>query len=184
MKYLKYILALLIFVLPLLESCNKNSYAEQRKKEKEKLSNYLSNSGFNILESPADSAYLVNLDGAWPKNVWYKTCRGAYVRITSIDQDEAKPKEGDQIVMRWKAYDLDGNLTGDNTNPTKSREGTVFVYTPAGYYPSEGWNDCIPFMRHGCTAQFIIESVIGPTEQQSAVVSLRIYVTDFTVRNK
>jgi len=174
-------------------SCKTSTYADQRKAEKAKLSSYITDNGLIIKEGATDSLALLdssNVRGTWPEKTYFKTYNGAYVRIKKIDKmtEEGKivertPETGNTIVMRWKTYDLDGNLTGDNTNPTESREGTVFVYTPGGTTPSQGWNACIPFMRHNCQAEFIIDSTIGPSEQQSAVITLRVDVLDFTVRN-
>ncbi len=183
MKGLKYITLLLFSAVLLLASCKANSYAENRKKEKAKLSSFISNNNLIIKEGVNDSLELIKIDGPWPEKVYYKTFRGAYVRIDAINLANRQPAIGNTIIMRWKTYDLDGNLTGDNTNPTESREGLQFVYTPGGIVPSQGWNDCMPFMRHDCQATYIIESPIGPQEQQQAVISLVVKVLDFTVTN-
>jgi len=164
-------------------ACKTSTYADQRKAEKAKLSSYITDNGLIIKEGATDSTELIKINGPWPDKTYFKTYNGAYVRIKKIDFTERQPAQSNTIVMRWKTYDLDGNNTGDNTNPTESREGTVFVYTPGGSTPSQGWNACIPFMRHNCQAEFIIDSTLGPSEQQSAVITLRVDVLDFTVTN-
>ncbi len=182
------ILSIIALAALTLTMCKANTYADQRKAEKAKLSSFIQKNGLIIKEGVNDSTELINASdekGKWPDKVWFKTYNGAYVRIDSINKEERQPAKGNTIIMRWKTYDLDGNLTGDNTDPSSpgGREGMVFVYTPGSTTPSPGWNACIPFMRHNCQAQFIIESVIGPAEQQQAVVALKVSVLDFTVKN-
>lgn len=181
-----FILISALAVAFIVQSCKVNTYADQRKAEKAKLSSFIRDNGLIIKEGVTDSLALLDSSktrGFWPEKTYFKTYNGAYIRITKIKDSKRQPAKGNTIVMRWKSYDLNGNLTGDNTDPTQSREGTCFVYTPGNYVPSAGWNACIPFMRHDCQAEFIIESVIGPAEQQSAVITLIVDVVDFTVAN-
>lgn len=183
MRHKLFIIISTLIAAFLLASCTGTTYAQKRKKEKAKLASYIKDNNLIIKEGTEDSLALIALNGSWPEKTYYKTYCGAYLRISKTDLNKRKPAEGNTIVMRWKVYDLDGNQTGDNTDPSISREGTLFVYTPGSYTPSQGWNSCIPFMRHDCNAEFIIESPIGPQEQLEAVVTLRVDVVDFTVTN-
>lgn len=164
-------------------SCGSNSYAKKRKKEKADLANYIKNRNIQVKEGVNDSIYLDEFEGEWPENTFYKTYRGAYVRITKRNAKGKRAENGNTCVIRFISYNLDGQEVSNNLDTKKSREGIYFVYTKGGTTPCVGWNDAIPFLRHDAECEMIIESTIGPEEQQTEVIPLRIVVASFTVSN-
>ncbi len=181
MKKIKFaVITSIVLAAAILASCSGSTYAQKRKEEKAAIANYIS--GRNITVS-TDSLKCDTLQAPWPENFFFKTYRGAYVRITKRNLDNRKAETGNTCVMRFLSYKLDGTKVGDNTNPKESREGTFFVYTHCGTSPCVGWNDAIPFMRHNGECEMIIESPIGPSEQQSEVIPLRIEIVSYTVSN-
>lgn len=181
MKKIKFaVITSIVLAAAILASCSGSTYAQKRKEEKAAIAKYISDRNITI---STDSVLCSTLEAPWPENFFYKTSRGAYVRITKRDLTNKKAETGNTCVIRFKSYNLDGVQVGDNTNPTESREGVFFVYTNYGTSPCIGWNDVIPFMRHDGECEMIIESPIGPSEQQTEVIPLRIEIVSYTVTN-
>lgn len=170
----------IILAVAMFAGCKANTYAQKRKDEKNKFSSYVSRNKLNL---SSDSAYCFSQPLPWPENLYFKTYRGAYIRLVEDDTTQRKPAAGNGIIIRFKSYDLDGRLVGDNTDPSQSWEGYGFVYTPQSAIPCIGWNDCVACMHHNSRAVFLIDSTLGQDEQLQQVVTLRIEITDFTVRN-
>lgn len=163
----------------LLTSCKVNSYAKKRKEEKAVISNYLKDHNIQV---STDSLLCDTLQAPWPENFYFKTYRGAYVRITKRDRKKAVATTGKTLVLRYIMYNLPNDQTPVFDN-LKSREGEYFVYTKNGTAPCIGWNDAIPFMRHDGECEMIIESVIGTENQQKEVYAQKVNVVSFTVSN-
>lgn len=163
----------------LFASCQANTYAKKRKDEKAMLSNYIKDHNLTI---STDSLLCDTMPAPWPENFYFKTYRGAYVRITKRNLKNAKATTGLSVVMRYYLYKLPDDTTPIYDN-LDSREGDVFVYSHNGYAPCEGWNDAIPFMRHDGECEMIIESVIGLENQMIEVFSEKVKVVSFTVCN-
>ncbi len=170
----------IILLAAMFVGCKSNTYAKKRKDEKNKFSSYISK---NHIILSTDSDYCFSQPVPWPENLYFKTNRGAYIRLVDDDKTQRKPAKGNGIIIRFKSYDLNGRLVGDNTNPSESWEGYEFVYTPHSSIPCIGWNDCVACMHHNSRAVFLIDSTLGQDEQMQQVITLRIEVTDFTVRN-
>lgn len=158
-------------------SCTTETYAEKRQAEKAALSNYTQR---NNLQIKTDSAECFSLPVPWPENLYFQTHRGVYVRLIKHDINARPVAEGTTCVMRYNSYNLDDVKIGGNTG---SREGEVFVFQPGGSDPCIGWNDAAACLRHGSEAMILVDSQLGPTEQYNAVETIRIEITDFTVRN-
>ncbi|MBQ5524569.1 MAG: hypothetical protein IIT93_03520, partial [Paludibacteraceae bacterium] len=75
----------------LLTSCKVNSYAKKRKEEKAVISNYLKDHNIQV---STDSLLCDTLQAPWPENFYFKTYRGAYVRITKRDRKKAVATTG------------------------------------------------------------------------------------------
>lgn len=160
-------------------SCTTESYAEKRNKEKKAWADFKT---ANNLEISTDSAYCFNRATPWPENLYFQTHRGAFVRLIKDDTNQRHPSEGNTTIIRFLSYDLNWNLIGGNTG-TSSREGEVSVYSPNGTDPCVGWNDVIPCLHHGSEAIMIIDSQLGPTDQQTNVITTIVHITDFSVTN-
>lgn len=161
----------------LFASCQANTYAKKRKDEKAMLANYIKSHNLTI---STDSLLCDTMPAPWPENFYFKTYRGAYVRIVKRNLKNDKPASGRTLVMRYYLYNLPDDKTPvfDNLD---SREGNYFVYSHNGYAPCVGWNDAIPFMRHDGECEMIIESVIGTDDQMMEVYSQKVKVVSFTV---
>lgn len=165
-------------VLAGLASCKTETYADKRKAEKAAFSKYVSR---NNIEFTTDSAYYFEtLYGNWPENLYFQTHRGAYVRLLEHDKTERPVAKGVTCVMRYLSFDLDDNHVGGNTG---TRDGEVFVFTPGSSTPCIGWNDAVACLRHGSRAMILVDSQLGPSDQYNAVETIRIEITDLTVRN-
>lgn len=162
-----------------LSSCKVNTYAKKRKEEKATLANYIKSRNLTI---STDSMLCDTLKAPWPENFYFKTYRGAYVRITKRNPDMPRATNGRTVVMRYIFYNIPNDQTPifDNLN---TREGEYFVYTKNSAIPCVGWNDAIPFMRHDGECEIIVESVIGTADQQTDVYTQKVHVVSFTVSN-
>lgn len=171
----------MLTLLCLITSCKTETYADKRKAEKKKWNSYVSDNNLNL---STDSAYCFSLPTPWPDNLYFKTCRGAYIHLISDNKEARHPEEGNEVILRYIAYDLDGEITGGNTPPADfTREGDLSVYSKGGSSPCVGWNDCYACMHHGTEAYFLIDSQLGPEEQYDEVITLKMHVVDFTVTN-
>ena len=180
MKNIRFLFVVGVLISAVLfTSCGSNSYAKKRKEEKAVIANYIKDHNIQV---STDSLYCETLEAPWPENFYFKTYRGAYVRITKRDLSKVRATNGKTLVMRYIIYKLpdDQNPIADNL---KSREGEYFVYTKNSSTPCVGWNDIIPFMRHDGECEMIIESVIGTQDQQQEVYAEKVKVVSFTVSN-
>lgn len=181
-------------------SCKNDSYAEKRKAEQRKWQAYKEAKN---LEISSDSLRLfVGGEGVspftgkdtifgpipcpWPENLYFQTYRGAYIRLIEDDTTKRQAKEGQEVVLRFCSYDLDGNLQIDNHDHNIYRDGFNFVYTPGTEDPSVGiaFTDAVACIHHGSKFELIIDSKLGISEQMEAVVTLRIDVDETTIRNQ
>lgn len=164
-------------------SCKNDSYAEKRKAEQRKWQAYKEAKN---LEISSDSAYCFGHTCPWPENLYFQTYRGAYIRLIEDDTTKRQAKEGQEVVLRFCSYDLDGNLQIDNHDHNIYRDGFNFVYTPGTEDPSVGiaFTDAVACIHHGSKFELIIDSKLGIAEQMEAVVTLRIDVDETTIRNQ
>lgn len=166
-----------IFCLLLLASCKSESYAKKRKAEQQKFSEYTENR--NLVFS-RDSAYCFSLPTPWPENLYFETHRGTYIRLISREGEKRAAKNGNTIVLRYRAYNLDGETYGQNIN---SREGYIYVYSPNGYTPSIALIDAASCIRHEDKFELLVDSKLGTPEQTEDVVTIRIFVDETTITN-
>jgi hypothetical protein len=178
----------LIFVLIALLSitaCKNNSYAEKRKTEQKKWQEYKT---ARNLEISTDSAYCFNRPCPWPENLYFQTHRGAYIRLIEDDSTKRAAREGDEVILRYYSYDLDGTLVGDNHSNEEFRDGFLFVYSKNEYEqdPNIGiaWYDAVGCIHQHSKFEVIIDSKLGETAQREEVFTIRCLVDETTIRNQ
>ena len=183
-KQLYTIITGLLALLIGLSACKKTeSYAKQRKAEKAAWEAYVANNGLDLRGTDpatrqADSVYCFSQAAPWPENLYFMTPSGAYLRLEEDDPNATSPQLGNTIILRYKSYDLEGVMFGQNTF---EREGMVIVYTPGNGSPSVGLNEALAYLHHGSRAQVLIDSKLGNSTQYNAVVTLRFELTSITV---
>ncbi len=164
-------------LLAAMSACTTETYAKKRAAEKAAFSAYVS---ANNLTFSTDSAYCFSLEVPWPDSLYFETYRGCYIRLIAHDTTARPVAEGTTCIMRYVSYDMDDVKVGGNLT---DREGEVFVFEYGGSDPCIGWNDAAACLRHGSQAMILVDSQLGPTEQYNEVETLRLEITDFTVRN-
>ena len=167
----------LLFCLLFVVSCKTENYAKKRKAEQKKFGEYVETRG---LEFSTDSAYCFSLPTPWPENLYFKTHRGTYIRLIDREGEKRSAQNGNTIILRYRAFDLDGESYGDNIY---NREGYIYVYSPNGYTPSKAFIDAASCIRHEDKFEMIVDSKVGTQEQTEDVVTVRIYVDDTTITN-
>ena len=170
------IIGLLVLSI-LFGACKTENYAKKRKAEQKKFSEYVETRG---LELSTDSAYCFSLPTPWPENLYFKTHRGAYIRLIEREGEKRAVANGNTVVLRYRAYDLDN---GDYGNNTYNREGYIYVYSPNGYSPSIAFIDAASCIRHEDKFEMLVDSKVGTTEQAEEVITIRIFIDDTTITN-
>ena len=170
------IIGLLILTL-LFGACKTENYAKKRKAEQQKFNDYVA---ARSLEFSTDSAYCFSLPTPWPENLYFKTHRGTYIRLIEREGEKRTAENGNTIVLRYRAYNLDGGDYGSNTY---DREGYIYVYSPNGYTPSIAFIDAASCVRHEDKFEMIVDSKLGTTEQTDDVITVRIFIDDTTITN-
>ena len=175
MNKIKYIglLVLAIFMC----ACKSENYAQKRKAEQKKFSEYKENRN---LEFSRDSAYCFSLPTPWPENLYFETHRGTYIRLISRNGEKRTAENGNTIILRYRAFNLDGEDYGSNTS---NREGFVYVYSPDGYTPSIAFIDAASCIRHEDKFEMLVDSKVGTREQTEDVVTIRIFIDETTITN-
>ena len=170
------IIGLLVLSI-LFGACKTENYAKKRKAEQKKFENYKTERN---LELSRDSAYCFSLPTPWPENLYFETHRGAYIRLLSREGEKRTVSNGNTVILRYRAYDLDNVEYGNNI---ESREGYVYVYSPNGYTPSIAFIDAASCIRHEDKFEMLVDSKVGTQEQTEDVVTVRIYIDDTTITN-
>ena len=170
------IIGLLVLSI-LFGACKTENYAKKRKAEQKKFENYKKERN---LELSRDSAYCFSLPTPWPENLYFETHRGAYIRLISREGEKRTVSNGNTVILRYRAYDLDNVEYGNNI---ESREGYVYVYSPNGYTPSIAFIDAASCIRHEDKFEMLVDSKVGTQEQTEDVVTVRIYIDDTTITN-
>jgi hypothetical protein len=170
------IIGLLVLTL-LFGACKTENYAKKRKNEQKKFNEYKE---ARNLEFSTDSAYCFSLPTPWPENLYFETHRGVYIRLISREGEKRVAENGNTIVLRYRAFDLDG---GDYGNNIYSREGYVYVYSPNGYTPSIALIDAASCIRHEDKFELLVDSKVGTKEQTEDVITTRIFIDDTTITN-
>lgn len=170
------IIGLLVLSI-LFGACKTENYAKKRKAEQKKFENYKTERN---LELSRDSAYCFSLPTPWPENLYFETHRGAYIRLISREGEKRTVSNGNTVILRYRAYDLDNVEYGNNI---ESREGYVYVYSPNGYTPSIAFIDAASCIRHEDKFEMLVDSKVGTQEQTEDVVTVRIYIDDTTITN-
>jgi hypothetical protein len=170
------IIGLLVLTL-LFGACKTENYAKKRKAEQKKFNDYVAARG---LELSNDSAYCFSLPAPWPENLYFKTHRGTYIRLIEREGEKRVAENGNTIVLRYRAYNLDG---GDYGNNIYNREGFIYVYSPDGYSPSIAFIDAASCIRHEDKFEMLVDSKVGTQEQTEDVVTIRIFIDDTTITN-
>ena len=170
------IIGLLVLSI-LFGACKTENYAKKRKAEQKKFENYKTERN---LELSRDSAYCFSLPTPWPENLYFETHRGAYIRLISREGEKRTVSNGNTVILRYRAYDLDNVEYGNNI---ESREGYVYVYSPNGYTPSVAFIDAASCIRHEDKFEMLVDSKVGTQEQTEDVVTVRIYIDDTTITN-
>ncbi len=170
------IIGLLVLTL-LFGACKTENYAKKRKAEQKKFSEYKT---ARNLEFSRDSAYCFSLPTPWPENLYFETHRGAYIRLISREGEKRTVANGNTVILRYRAYNLDGGEFGENI---ESREGYVYVYSPNGYTPSIAFIDAASCIRHEDKFEMLVDSKVGTKDQTEEVVTVRIFIDDTTITN-
>lgn len=170
------IIGLLVLTL-IFGACKTENYAKKRKAEQKKFTEYKNNRN---LELSTDSAYCFSQPTPWPENLYFETHRGTYIRLISREGEKRAAENGNTIILRYRAYDLDGGEYGNNIH---SREGFVYVYSPDGYTPSIAFIDAASCIRHEDKFEMLVDSKVGTKEQTEDVVTTRIFIDDTTITN-
>ena len=170
------IIGLLVLTI-LFGACKSENYAKKRKAEQKKFSEYVDTRG---LEFSTDSAYCFSLPTPWPENLYFKTYRGTYIRLIEREGEKRTAINGNTIILRFRAHNLDGELYGNNI---ENREGYVYVYSPNGYTPSIAFIDAASCIRHEDKFEMLVDSKVGTQEQTEDVVTVRIFIDDTTITN-
>lgn len=186
MKYVSSFLLASLLLLLGLSSCTEETYADKRNEEKDRFESYLQENNIEVIAT-ADSAKWFRAEMPWPENTYYKTYRGAYVRMISNDTTRRATTLGCEVTLRYNSFDLDGNQLNDNQN-VGSRDGLLYVYTPGGTAPFVAVNDVTPMMHHSnleglCQMDVLIDSQLGSTDQQEAVITVKMEIKEVTVGN-
>ncbi len=170
------IIGLLVLTL-LFGACKTENYAKKRKAEQKKFSEYKT---ARNLELSRDSAYCFSLPAPWPENLYFETHRGTYIRLIEREGEKRTVSNGNTVILRYRAFDLDGSEYGNNI---ESREGYVYVYSPNGYTPSIAFIDAASCIRHEDKFEMLVDSKVGTQEQTEDVVTVRIFIDDTTITN-
>ena len=170
------IIGLLVLSI-LFGACKTENYAKKRKAEQKKFNEYVAARG---LEFSTDSAYCFSLPAPWPENLYFETHRGTYIRLISREGEKRTVSNGNTVILRYRAYDLDGTEYGNNIY---NREGFVYVYSPNGYTPSIAFIDAASCIRHEDKFEMLVDSKVGTQEQTEDVVTVRIFIDDTTITN-
>lgn len=172
-----------LIALLTITACKNESYAEKRKAEQKKWQEYKT---ARNLEISTDSAYCFSHACPWPENLYFQTYRGAYIRLIKDDTTKRRAQDGQEVILRFYAYDLDGNLVGDNHKHEEYRDGFLFVYTPGSEDASIGtaWIDAVGCIHHGSQFELIIDSKLGETAQREEVFTIRAIVDETSIRNQ
>lgn len=184
MKHLSSFLLTSLVLLIGLNSCTEETYADKRNKEKELFETYLQENDIQIIDTK-DSAKWFRAEMPWPENTYYKTYRGAYVRMIQNDTTRRATSTGCEVTLRYDSYDLEGNELNSNRN-IDSRDGLLYVYTPGGTSPFVAVNDVTPMMHHGnleglCQMDILIDSQIGSSDQQEEVITVKMEIKQVSV---
>jgi hypothetical protein len=170
------IIGLLVLSI-LFGACKTENYAKKRKAEQKKFNEYKT---ARNLELSRDSAYCFSLPTPWPENLYFETHRGTYIRLISREGEKRTVSNGNTIILRYRAYDLDNVEYGNNI---ESREGYVYVYSPNGYTPSIAFIDAASCIRHEDKFEMLVDSKVGTQEQTDDVITTRIFIDDTTITN-
>lgn len=180
-----YRIAYLLIALLAFAACKNNSYAEKRKAEQKMWQEYKT---ARNLEISTDSAYCFNRPCPWPENLYFQTYRGAYIRLIKDDTTKRRAQEGQEVILRYYSYDLNGNLVGDNHNNEEFRDGMLFVYSQNEYEQDANigiaWYDAIGCIHHNSHFELIIDSKLGETAQREEVFTIRCIVDETSIRNQ
>jgi hypothetical protein len=102
------------------------------------------------------------------------------MRLISREGEKRTVSNGNTIILRYRAYDLDNVEYGNNI---ESREGYVYVYSPNGYTPSIAFIDAASCIRHEDKFEMLVDSKVGTQEQTDDVITTRIFIDDTTITN-
>lgn len=158
-------------------SCKTDTYASKRNAEKSEWETYKND---HSLEISADSAYCFSRETPWPDNLYYQIEDGVYLHLTSDDPSRRAPANGNTVVLRYVAYQLDGTFYTDNI---ASRDGLYFVYVPKSSSPSYGLNYATAYLHQDSRAIVIIDSKHGDSTQQENVQTILFEIRSTTITN-
>ncbi len=172
--FFKFLLIPISIILLFSQCTTEETYAQKLQKERSKLAHYLRT---NNIEISTDSIYCFSLPTPWPETLYYQTPRGAYINI--IDKGTTKEAvEGSTVIVRYVATNIDGVIIADNRSTTVSRDGYEFIYRKNGSVPCIGWNDAMLYLNNNGRAKIIVQSKIGFSQHQTAVLTV---ISDMTV---
>lgn len=141
-------------------SCKKDkSLSELRHEEKIAIQKYIQDSAIQVInEFPTDTIF--------QDKQFYLSPTGLYIHISKKGYGGV-PKTGDNIIVRYYEFDLQGDTTVKAMNASEERDPSEFKYEKG--QACEGFIEAVGYMQHEGEAELIIPSAIGfsQTAQQT-----------------
>lgn len=156
-----------VLLLAICSCQNNNIYAEQLKKERALIENYISRSGIVVVDTlPADDA--------WGDNVYYRVpdYDNYYFHMVELgDTTQAEIESGEDVLLRFKRYTLTEYpdtiyrwTTIDSPDPVK------FKYLVQSDDACTGWQVALKYMKYtDSQCKIICPSKMGFSEENSSV---------------
>ena len=148
-------LVLLFFVFSsFFISCKKEkSLSELRHEERVAIQKYIEDNGIQVInEFPADD------DTIFQDKQFYLSPTGLYIHISKKGYGGV-PKTGDNIIVRFYEFDLNGDTITRAMTASEQRDPSEFKYEKG--QACEGFIEAVGYMQHEGEAELIIPSAIG-----------------------
>ena len=164
----RFITPVLLLVAMLLGvSCNtsETAYANQLKKEKKLIADYIARNNIKIIHEIPD-------DDKWKPNEYYELDDYCYFHLTQMGDTNTKEiKEGDIVLMRYRRYTLGVNPdTTSYWTSNDSSQPAEFQFLTTSAASCAGWQLALAVMGYtGAEGKLICPSKLGFDADASSV---------------
>lgn len=207
MNNLKYLSLLLLILLSIFSSCKKTkTNAEKLQEEQNILRSYLYYQGIQVgdtlsyslknnaetgkyevtTKTPKEEMWDSNSNGFKPKKYALLKNYYSYMHIVDSGTNRSSINVGDWVVVRYKRYDLHGNLvesTEYDGNPSQNKNPLTYQYISGSNYSDgkfcDAFQPVLAYLGHNGRARLIVYSPYGCDEAQREYKS---YVYDIEMQ--
>ena len=159
---------LLLAAMLLGVSCNtsETAYANQLKKEKKLIADYIARNNIKIIYEAPDY-------DKWKADEYLEVADYCYFNLTQMgDTTLAEIEEGDEVLMRYRRYTL--GIPSDTTSYWTSNDSShpaEFQYAVSSSSACSGWHLALAVMRYsGAEGKLICPSKLGFDTDASNVI--------------